>query len=121
MTRDQIQSRAMLRSPHPRYGHLTAGKYEVLHLLGNRMLTSETPQPSDIGMAWVVCMLGPTSPEVQRALSEGAGVLDEVWREELHVSEIAPFVTWFNEQWAEVDAAATTEKKDPKAGKGSRG
>lgn len=115
MDRSKILSRALTRPPHPRYGVLTAFKYNLLHELENPRILYGDIKPGTIEQIWAVAVLDTEDPAVKAAPDDGGAALKEVWLEHYHPSEMMDIIAWLDAELLGVDAAATEEK--PERGK----
>ena len=120
MTRNEILSAAMLRPRHPHFLPLTYGRFVIINKLKRRLAESGCDDPQ-IGNAvsWVVC----TRPADDADMAKAIGSEDIVeafrplWEDKLHVSDMIQFMEWFDNEFREVDAAATVHKPEARRGK----
>jgi len=115
MNRSETLSDAILREPHPKYGKLTQGRWNLIQKYTAGMEDGAAAN----GIAWVICSRHHRDPGLQAAFGaeNPQEALQDIFESEMHVLEGEAFMAWFTAELGATDAASTTAKEETGPGK----
>lgn len=117
MNRTEVLRDSMLAGPHPKYGVLSYGRWMRIRALCSNVSEDETVIHNQV--AWFVCTRHYQDPVLLSVLEQEDPVaaIVALCEDLIHVTEMKPFLDWFNAELNATDAATTKPKEDTGPGK----